>query len=258
MAVRKKKMKSGNAKKKRSFWGRLWRFLLKLAAGFFIVSVLSAILFRWINPPFTPLMLIRSIEQKMDGREMKLQYDWVDIDSISPHMPRAVIAGEDQYFLYHNGFDWDAIDRAQEYNKTHKIKRGASTVSQQTAKNVFLWPDRTWIRKGLEVYFTFLIETFWSKERIMEVYLNVIEYGDGIYGVEEASQAYFKKPAFKLSMEQSALLVGSLPNPRKWNVKISPPVLQRRKAIILRNMVNIGPQKLEKHPYSEVRGKEKR
>lgn len=242
---------SAPKKEKRSFLGRLWRVLLKLVALFLIVSVFSTILFRWMNPPFTPLMVIRMIDQKASGSEVKMQYHWVDIDSISPNMPRAVIAGEDSYFLYHSGFDWDAISKAKEYNKTHKIKRGASTVSQQTAKNVFLWPDRTWVRKGLEVYFTFLIETFWSKERIMEVYLNVIEYGDGIYGVERASQEYFKKPANKLSMDQAALLVASLPNPRKWNVKKSPSVLYKRKAIILRNMNILGPQKLVKHPYSE-------
>jgi len=245
-------------KKKRTFFGRIWRFCWKCAALFFILSIGSTIVYRWVNPPVTPLMIIRLFGQKMDCKELKMEYDWVDIDSISPYMPQAVIAGEDGYFLYHNGFDWDAIADAQEYNKTHKIKRGASTVSQQTAKNVFLWPDRTWVRKGLEVYFTFLIETFWSKERIMEVYLNVIEYGEGVYGVEKASQEYFNKPAKNLTMDQSALLVGCLPNPRKWNPKLAPSVLFSRKAIIVRNMLNIGPQKLEKHSYSEVKGKKRR
>ncbi|PKP02483.1 MAG: monofunctional biosynthetic peptidoglycan transglycosylase [Bacteroidetes bacterium HGW-Bacteroidetes-6] len=244
-------------KKHRSFLGRLWRFLLKLVAVFFISTIGTTILYRWVNPPITPLMVIRLFEQKSEGKELKMKYDWVNIDSISPYMWQGVIAGEDGYFLYHNGFDWDAIENAKEYNKTHKIKRGASTISQQTAKNVFLWPDRTWVRKGLEVYFTFLIETFWSKERIMEVYLNVIEYGDGIYGVEEASEEYFKTHANKLSFDQAALLVASLPNPRKWNVKTGDPNLYSRKNIISRNMLNIGPQKLEKHPYSEVRGKNK-
>jgi len=200
-------------------------------------------------------MVIRLFDQAAHHKKLKLQYQWVDIEDMSSFMPRAVIAGEDGYFLYHNGFDWDAIARAKKHNKTHKIKKGASTISQQTAKNVFLWPDRTWIRKGLEAYFTILIELFWSKERIMEVYLNVIEYGDGIYGVEKAAQEYFKKHAKNLTMEEAATLSGSLPNPKKWNVKLSPPVLSRRKAIILNTMSKTGPLKLIKHPYYQVKGK---
>ncbi len=242
-------------KKKRSLFGRFWRFSLKMAALFFISTIGMVIVYRWVNPPITPLMVIRTFEQKFDDKDLQMKYDWVDIDSISPYMWQAVIAGEDGLFLYHNGFDWAAIEKAQEWNKTHANKRGASTVSQQTAKNVFLWPDRTWVRKGLEVYFTFLIETFWSKERIMEVYLNVIEYGDGVYGVEEASKEYFNKSARDLSFDQAALLVAGLPNPRKWNPKTKDPNLYARKNIISINMMNIGPQKLEKHPYSEVRDK---
>ncbi len=238
-----------------SLFGRIGLLLIKIILIFFIVSVGSVILLRWVNPRFTPLMIIRLIDQKVSNKKLKLQYHWVDIKDISPFMPRAVIAGEDGYFLFHNGFDWDAIALAKKYNKTHKIKKGASTISQQTAKNVFLWPDRTWIRKGLEAYFTVLIELFWSKERIMEVYLNVIEYGDGIYGVEKAGQEYFKKPAKNLSMEEAATLAGSLPNPRKWNVKLSPPVLSRRKAIILNTMCKTGPLKLVKHPYNLVKGR---
>jgi len=241
--------------KSTSFFGRIWLVLLKIVLIFLIVSVGSVILLRWVNPRLTPLMMIRLIDQKVSHKNLKLQYKWVDIENISPFMPRAVIAGEDGYFLYHNGFDWDAIARARKYNETHKIKKGASTISQQTAKNVFLWPDRTWIRKGLEAYFTVLIELFWSKERIMEVYLNVIEYGDGVYGVEKAAQEYFKKPAKNLSMEEAATLAGSLPNPRKWNVKLSPPVLSRRKAIILNTMSKTGSLKLIKHPYNLVKGR---
>ena len=241
--------------KSKSFFGRIGLLLLKIVFIFLIVSVGSVILLRWVNPRFTPLMVIRLIDQELNHKKLKLQYDWVDIEDISSFMPRAVIAGEDGYFLYHNGFDWDAIARAKKYNKTHKIKKGASTISQQTAKNVFLWPDRTWIRKGLETYFTFLIELFWSKERIMEVYLNVIEYGDGIYGVEKAAQEYFKKHAKNLSIEEAATLAGSLPNPRKWNVKLSPAVLSRRKAIILNTMCKTGSLKLIKHPYKQVEGK---
>ena len=135
----------------------IWRFFLRLIIFFFVSSIAVTILYKWINPPITPLMVIRTFEQKNAGKELKMDYDWVDIDSISPYMWQAVIAGEDGFFLYHNGFDLDAIEKAREYNKTHTNKRGASTISQQCAKNVFLWPDRTWVRKGLEVYFTFLI-----------------------------------------------------------------------------------------------------
>lgn len=244
-------------KKKVSFFKRFLHFLLKLTIIFFVVSIGSVILYRWVNPPITPLMVIRLFQQKNNDKEVKMEYTWADIEDISPYMPQAIIAGEDGFFLYHNGFDWDAIEKAKEYNKTHKIKRGASTVSQQTAKNVFLWPDRTWFRKGMEVYFTFLIELFWSKERIMEVYINVIEYGDGIYGAEEAAKKYFNKSAKNLTMDQSAALVASLPNPRKWNPEIAPRIFYTRKAVILKNMQNIGPQKLEKHPYNEVRGKKR-
>ncbi len=245
-------------RKKRSFFGYLWRFFAKLAALFFLVTIGMVVLYKWVNPPVTPLMIIRLFDQKISGEELKMEYKWTDIDAISPYMWQGAIAGEDGYFLYHNGFDWDAIEGSRKYNETHKDKRGASTVSQQTAKNVFLWPDRSWLRKGLEVYFTFLIETFWDKERIMEVYLNVIEYGEGIYGVEKAASEYFDVSAKKLTMEQSALLIASLPNPRKWNAKTKAPILYSRQAIILRNMYNIGPQKLEKHDYSELEGKKRR
>lgn len=245
-------------RKKRSFFGYMWRFFAKLAALFFLSTIGMVTVYKWVNPPVTPLMVIRMFQNKMDGKTPEMKYDWVDLESISPYMWQGAIAGEDGYFLYHNGFDLDAIEGAREYNKTHKDKRGASTISQQTAKNVFLWPDRTWVRKGLEVYFTFLIEKLWTKERIMEVYLNVIEYGDGIYGVQEAADTYFDKSPKKLSMEQCAMLVASFPNPRKWNLQTKAPQLYSRQRIILRNMYNIGPQKLEKHPYSEVRGKKRR
>ena len=243
--ISKNKASVSKGTKKRSFLRRLLRFSFRFMLFFFISTIATTILYRWVNPPATPLMVIRLIQQKASGQELKMKYDWVDLDSISPYMPQAVVAGEDGNFMKHNGFDWEAIGQAREYNKTHAIKRGASTISQQTAKNVFLWPDRTWVRKGLEVYFTFLIELFWSKERIMEVYLNVIEMGDGIYGVEKASQVYFKKPAKKLTMSEAATISASLPNPRKWNPRTGAPQLYTRKGIILRNMYNFGPVKFD-------------
>lgn len=200
---------------------------------FFIVSIVSVLFFRWVPIPVTPLMLIRCIEQKVDGKEMKLKKDWVSLEEISPNLQLAVVCSEDQNFIKHNGFDFEAIDKAMEYNEKHKKKRGASTISQQTAKNVFLWPGRSWIRKGFEVYFTFLIETLWSKERIMEVYLNVIEMGDGIYGAQAAAKNFFKKDALFLSKSESATIAAVLPNPRKLNAgKPSAYVLKRQNWIL--------------------------
>lgn len=200
---------------------------------FFIVSIFSVILFRWVPIPLTPLMLIRCIEQKIDGKEMKLSKDWVSFEEISPDLQLAVVCSEDQNFIRHNGFDFEAIDKAMEYNENHKRKRGASTISQQTAKNVFLWPGRSWIRKGFEVYFTFLIETFWSKERIMEVYLNVIEMGDGVYGAQAASKKFFKKDAKYLSKTEAATIAAVLPNPIRFNAgKPSGYIIKRRNWVV--------------------------
>lgn len=157
----------------------------------------------------------------MLGRKIKdkapIEKQWVDIEDISPYLITASVAAEDNNFLGHNGFDWGAIQKAIDERESGKRKRGASTISQQTAKNVFLWPKQSWIRKGCEVYFTFMIETFWSKERIMEVYLNVIEMGNGIYGAEAAAQHYFGKSAKRLSRRQACLIAATYPSPRKFN-----------------------------------------
>lgn len=173
-------------------------------------------------------MVKRCIEQKMDGKEMKLNKTWKPLEEISPSLQLAVVCSEDQNYLKHHGFDFGAIKKAIEHNKKNKRKRGASTISQQTAKNFFLWDGRSWVRKGFEVYFTFLIELFWSKERIMEVYLNVIEMGDGIYGAEAASQAYFKKSAIGISKQQAATISAILPSPLKYNAKKPSAFLQGR------------------------------
>ena len=173
-------------------------------------------------------------------REVKLKKNWVSLEEISPHLQLAVVCSEDQNFLEHHGFDFDAIEKAVEHNKNHKRKRGASTISQQTAKNVFLYDGRNWIRKGFEVYFTFLSELFWNKEQIMEVYLNVIEFGDGIYGAEAASQQFFHTSAKKLTREQAALLAAVLPSPRKFSAKNSTAYVRNRQQWILRQMENWG------------------
>lgn len=190
----------------------------------------------------TPLMITRLFEQAFnEKRDMRLSKKWKPLSEISASMPLAVKASEDQKFEEHFGFDLEAIEKAQKYNAKHKGRRlkGASTISQQTAKNVFLWQGRSWFRKGMEVYFTFLIELFWPKERIMEMYLNVIEMGDGIYGVEAASQEYFKKPASKLNNSEAALIAACLPNPRKWNPAKPTRYIQRKKTWILKHMVAV-------------------
>ena len=207
---------------------KVWRIFWKLSLWFLTISIVSVIIFRWVPIPATPLMLIRCVEQKMDDKEMKLDKTWKPLEELSPHLQLAVVCAEDQNFLKHNGFDFGAIEKAMKHNKTNKKKRGASTISQQVAKNVFLWPSRSWVRKGFEVYFTFLIEVFWSKERIMEVYLNVIEMGDGIYGAEAASKAYFNKSSIEMSKRQAATITITLPNPRKYNAKKPTSYLNKR------------------------------
>jgi len=186
-------------------------------------------------------MLIRNIEQFQDDKKLVLKHDWVPIEAISKNLQLAVICSEDQNFLAHNGFDMEAIEKAVKHNKKGKRIRGASSISQQTAKNVFLWPQRSWFRKGLEVYFTFLIELFWSKERIMEVYLNSIEMGNGIYGVEAASQFWFKKPAIKLNRNEAAAIAAILPNPLRYKANPASNYIQGRKNWIVRQMNFFGP-----------------
>jgi monofunctional glycosyltransferase len=214
-----------------------FKFLKYFILGFFGLSILSAIVFKFIPVPITPLMIIRTSEQLFDkDKEMKLVKDWVSIKNISKSMQLAVVCAEDQKYLDHFGFDVEAIKSVLDKKNTKKRVRGASTISQQTAKNVFLWPGRSWIRKGLEVYFTLLIETFWSKKRILEVYLNIIEVGDGIYGVQAASQVYFKKDALQLTKPEAALIAATLPNPRKYSVQKPSSYIRGRKNWIMRQM----------------------
>jgi monofunctional biosynthetic peptidoglycan transglycosylase len=219
---------------------KIGRFILKVIIGFVVVSVLSVILFRFVPIPLTPLMLIRCVQQELNGRPLMLYKTWEPISKISPNLQLAVVASEDQNFLYHMGFDVKAIEADIEYNKTHTNKRGASTISQQTAKNVFLWPSRSFVRKGFEVYFTFLIELCWSKERIMEVYLNVIEMGDGVYGAEAASQVYYRKHAKDLSPYQAACIASIIPDPIKWKLSHPPAFLTAHQHWILLQMANLG------------------
>jgi monofunctional biosynthetic peptidoglycan transglycosylase len=163
-------------------------------------------------------MFIRSLESIGEDKYVGMDQTWVSIDEMSPSLQKAVLKAEDDKFFEHSGFDFDAIEKAMKYNLTHKRKKGASTISQQTAKNVFLWPNRDWVRKGLEAYYTVLIEVFWPKERIMEVYLNVVELGHGVYGVEAASNKFFKKSAKNISPLQASLIAAVLPNPRRFRI----------------------------------------
>lgn len=206
---------------------------------FFGTSIVFTLLYRFVNIPATPLMLIRVVENIAEGKKPSITKDWVHLKDISPNLVLAVIASEDNNFETHYGVDFKAIEKAQKLNKKGKKMRGASTITQQTAKNAFLWPARNYVRKGLELYFTGLIELFWGKERIMEVYLNVIEMGDGIYGAEAASQKYFKKPAKNLSRAEAAAIAAVLPNPRRWRPDKPTAYIAKKKSWILWNMNNV-------------------
>ena len=220
---------------------KLFVFIFKLITGLVLFSVLMVIIYGWVPIPYTPLMVIRYIENPDEG----IRHQWVPIEEISNNLKVAVIASEDQNFPNHRGFDVKAIEKAMDENQAGKRTRGASSISQQTAKNVFLWPNRSWVRKGFEVYFTFLIETFWRKERILEVYLNSIEMGKGIYGAEAASKAWFNKPAKILTPYEAAAIAAILPNPRVYKANPASNYIQGRKSWIVRQMQNMGPIKLK-------------
>lgn len=223
------------------------KFLSKLLLGFFLFSIAWVVLYRFVPVPYTPLMGVRAIQQAWNPQqEVTFRKDWVSIDEISPHLVTAVIAAEDQKFPQHHGFDWVAIKAAMAHNskKTRSPIKGASTISQQTAKNAFLWPYRDWVRKGLEAYFTVLIELLWDKERIMEVYLNIIEMGDGIYGAEAAARHYFGKSAAQLNRQESASIAAILPSPRRWNATRPGNYTRQRIYWIQRQMNNLGNIKL--------------
>jgi monofunctional biosynthetic peptidoglycan transglycosylase len=211
--------------------GKIWKWIKRIFITLFILQLLYIIILRWIDPPITITQLVSWING--DG----MNRDYVDGDNVSYNIKLAVIASEDQIFPDHGGFDWKSIKKAMEYNKRKPNRiRGASTISQQVAKNVFLWQGRDWIRKGLEVYFTKMIEWVWGKKRILEVYLNVIEMGPGIFGAEAASQKYFGKPAKKLTRIEAAMIAAVLPNPKKYSVKPLSKYVAFRSRWVLRQM----------------------
>ena len=214
----------------------VFRFIGKIILWFLGLSILSVVIFKFVPVPFTPLMLSRTIDHVMAGEPMKLSHDWEPIENISKNLQKAVIASEDGNFLEHNGFDFDAIQKAFESNQKGKKLKGGSTISQQVAKNVLLWQGRSYIRKGFEAYFTVLIEDIWSKERIMEVYLNSIEMGNDVYGAEAAAQYWYGKSAANLSVNEAAGIAAILPNPRKFKAKNSSSYIERRKGRIAKIM----------------------
>ena len=216
-------IKRNNYKKKKTVpvqWkAQLKKWSIRIIGGFFVLTIFWVLCLKFINPPITYLMIKRGFQWQSEGKGFKIEKDWLSYDEISNNLKRAALAGEDAHFMTHNGFDTNAIKQALEKNKSGKALRGGSTISQQVAKNVFLWPERSWLRKGLETYFTFLIEILWSKKRILEVYLNVIEMGQGVYGAEAASHYYYNKSAKSLTKKEAALIIAILPNPRQWDAR---------------------------------------
>lgn len=219
-------------------WKKLRAIIRWTVVAFLGSTILAVVALRFLPVYFTPLMFIRCYEQMTEGKSLKMKHHWVPLNKISPSLPMAVMASEDAKFMKHHGFDYQAIEHAAERNRKHPEKRklGASTISQQTAKNVFLWPGRSWVRKGFEVYFTALIELMWPKERIMEVYLNSIEMGDGIYGADAVAEEHFGTDALSLTKAQCALIAATLPNPRKFSSKNPSGYMLKRQARIMREM----------------------
>lgn len=203
-------------------------FLIGLGASLVLVGI-----YRFLPPPATPLMLIRLISGE------GLHKSWSSYEEMSPNLARAVIAAEDSGFCQHNGFDWSAMDHAWQRNQHSKRLLGGSTISNQTAKNVFLWPDRTYVRKAIEFYFTFLIETTWGKKRILEMYLNVVEWGHGVYGAEAAARSHFNKSARDLTRHEAALLAAVLPNPRRWSASKPNAYIRGRASTIEARMADV-------------------
>ncbi|MCX8079659.1 MAG: monofunctional biosynthetic peptidoglycan transglycosylase [Bacteroidia bacterium] len=214
----------------------IFRILLKVFLWFVILSAGGVLWYRFVPVYITPLMIIRAVENATDGKPWKWKHEWKNLEDISENLQLAVVCSEDQNFLEHNGFDWEAMKKAFKKNKKGKRIIGGSTITQQTAKNVFLWPGRNYFRKALEAWFTLLIELLWPKERIMEVYLNSIEMGHNIYGAEAAAQYWFGKSCRKLSKDEAAAIASILPNPRVWKANPPSPYVMKRKLWIKKQM----------------------
>jgi len=240
---RTKNMKTPEAapKKQSNKWkSKLKYWIIKITLYFFVISIGLVVLYKFVPIPITSTMIARKMEAIADGRDSEIHYDWVSYANISKEAPLAVVAAEDQLFPEHNGFDFEAMGNAFSKNLKGKKLRGASTLSQQVAKNVFLWQSRSYVRKVLEVYFTVLIELIWGKERILEVYLNVAEMGSMTFGIEEASTRYFNTSAKNLTRQQAARIASVLPSPIKWSAAKPGPYVNRRTANIARQMRALG------------------
>ena len=225
------------SKRRRSRWHWLWKLPVLLV----LLSVVQVLALRFVDPPFSAFMAIRQFEALRAGDTgFRVAYDWRDMEAIAPSLPLAAVAAEDQNFARHRGFDVEAIERALEHNARGGRVRGGSTISQQLAKNLFLWSGRSWVRKGLEAWYTLLIEALWPKQRILEVYVNVAEFGDGIYGAQAAARSYWNKDAAALTFGESARLAAVLPNPRRYSAHRPGPYVQKRARWIERNMRNLG------------------
>ena len=219
---------------------KLFKIIGLTALACIIVSVLLVLSLRWINPIGSVLMIERKYENWQQNTSVTFKRQWVSWDNLSNYLKVAVIASEDQNFPFHHGFDWDAIQDALKHNAKGGNLRGASTISQQVAKNIFLWSGRSWMRKGFEVWFTAWLELLWSKQRVLEIYLNTVEWGNGIFGAEAAAQYYFNTSAKNLTKEQASLLAAVLPNPRKWNPAKPTAYILSRAAAIRQQMDNLG------------------
>ena len=240
-------------------WGRrIFRWIRNILLFILLFPLVQVVVLKWFPVYVTPLMAIRLVEQATEGKQLKCGHYWQPLDRISPSLVQAVVASEDNLFMEHYGFDFEQIREAKTAAKAGKRLRGASTISQQTAKNVFLWPKRSYFRKGIEAYYTLLIELIWSKRRIMEVYLNSIETGNGIYGAEAVAQAHFRKTAAELSASESALIAATLPNPLRFNSARPSDYVLRRRDQILSLMGKIGQVDLDKKPENQSKpGKDK-
>lgn len=221
--------------------GILRRLILRVLLVFVMASVLLVLMFRWVPPPLSSLIVQQTLQDLWLGRGLnKIHYVWAPFEDISPYVALAVVAAEDQKFLEHWGFDFDSIVQSVEDYLEGGRMRGASTISQQVTKNLFLWPGRSYLRKGLEAWFTVLIEALWPKQRILEVYLNIVELGDRVFGVEAASQRFFNKPASRLNRQEAALLAAVLPNPLRYRVAAPSGYVRQRQGWILTQMNQLG------------------
>jgi len=233
-------MTASASSSRRGLLRRVIRTMVRLALGLLLFTVLVTLVLRWVPVPISSMMLRRQVLTLFDREAPPLRYDWVPLEKMSPHAAVAVIAAEDQLFAAHWGFDVQAIEKAMKHNKRGKRVRGASTITQQVAKNLYLWPGRSYLRKGLEAGLTLMLEVLWPKERILEVYLNIAEFGDGVYGVGAASEHLLKTDPDRLSRSQAARLAAVLPSPKRYSVRNPGPYVQRRAAWIERQMRHLG------------------